>query len=124
MWRSILTESFIYFVSWHVVYVNIRGLHKNSSLLARGGDVFFIETLVSYRRHISQRIVPGLDRPMQLLRGEVDQFQELTVYVRDSYLAYRQRSYECECCEVIVARIFSSSHNICVRRVPESRSIG
>ena len=46
-------------------------LHKNWSnlyLIARGGDVFLFcsETHVSSMRHISELMVPGFDRPMQL----------------------------------------------------------
>ena len=42
------------------------------SLMVRGGDVVFCsETLVSSRRHISELMVAGFDRPMQLFRGEV-----------------------------------------------------
>ena len=51
---------------------------------------------------------------MQLLRGEVYLFRELVVYVRDSFLTYKQRSYECRCCEVIVVSICSGSHNFYV----------
>ena len=51
---------------------------------------------------------------MQLLRGEVDRFRGLAVYVREGFSAIRQRSYECRCCEVIVVRICSSSHNFYV----------
>ena len=31
--------------------------------------------------------------------------------MRDDFSAYRQRSYECGCCEVRVVRIYSNSHN-------------
>ena len=55
-------------------------------------------------------MVPGFARPIQLLRGEVDRFRRLAVYVCAGYSAYRQRGYECGCCEVIVVRICSSSH--------------
>ena len=80
------------------MYAKIQGLHKNLSdlaLVARGGDVFFFcsETLVSYRRNISEPIVLGFGRPMQLLNGEVDRFRGLAIYVRDSFSAYRQRGY-------------------------------
>ena len=75
---------------------------------------FCSETLVSSRRHISDLMVPGFDRPMQLLRGEVDRLRGLTVYVRDDFSAYRQRSYECGWCDVIVFKICSSSHNFYV----------
>ena len=48
---------------------------------------------------------------MQLLKGDVDRFRGLALYVRDDLSAYRQGSYECGYCEVIVVRICSSSHN-------------
>ena len=52
-------------------------------------------------------MIPGLDRPMQLLRGQVDRLRGLT----DGFSAYNHRACECGCCEVIVVRIYSSSHN-------------
>ena len=97
-----------------VVYANTRGLHKNLtdwSIIARDEDVLYFcsETLVS-----SKLMIPGFGRPMQLLRGEFDRFRGLAVYVRDGSLAYGRRSYEFECCKVIVVRICSSSHNFYV----------
>ena len=101
-----------------VVYANILGLNKNLSyfsLIASGGDVFlYSETLVSFRRHISKLMVPGFDGRMQLLRGKVDRFRGLAVYVCDGFSAYNQHSYECGCCDVIVDRICSTSHNFYV----------
>ena len=94
----------------------IRGMHRSLSylfLIARGDDVVFC-SLVSFRRYISELTVPGFGRPMQLLRGDVDRFQGLTVYVRVDFLAYRQRINGCGCCEIIVVRICSSSHNFYV----------
>ena len=38
-------------------------------------------------------------------------FRGLAVYVSNDFSAYRQSSYERGCCEVIVVRICSSSHN-------------
>ena len=75
---------------------------------------FLFDTLVSSRRHISELMVLGFGRPMQLLRGEVIRFRTFALYVCDHFSAYRQRSYECGCCEVIVFRICSSGHNIYV----------
>ena len=54
---------------------------------------FCSEKLVSSKRHTSELIVPGFVRPMQLLRGEVDRFRGLTIYVGDRFSANRQRSY-------------------------------
>ena len=71
------------------MYANVRGLHKNLSdlsLIHRGGDVIFSsETLVCSRGYISDLMVLGFDRPMQLLTGEVDRFRGLAVYVRDGF---------------------------------------
>ena len=50
---------------------------------------------------------------MQLLNEEVDRFRGLALCARDSIL-YRQRSYECGCCEVIVVKNGRSSHNFYV----------
>ena len=74
--------------SFRVVLANIWGLHKNLSdlsLAARGGDVFFSETLVSSRLYISKLMVSDFERPMQLLNGEVDRFQGLAQYVREVF---------------------------------------
>ena len=84
---------------------------------------FFSETFVSSRSHISELMFLSFGRPMQLLRSEVDRFRGLVVNVRDGFSAYRYHSYECGCCEAIVVRICSGSHNVCVRRVLESRFI-
>ena len=106
------------------MYTNIGDLHKNRSdlfLADRVGDwILYFETLVSFRRRISELMVPGYDIPMQLLKGEVGWFQGLALNVREDLSAYRQRSYESKFWKVIVIRICSSSHFLCVRRVPES----
>ena len=98
-----------------VVFANIRSLHRNwsdLSLIATGGAVVLCsEIIVSSKHHISEFMVPCFGRPMQLLRGEVNRFRGLAVYVLDGFPAYRQRSYECKCCDVIVVGICSSSHN-------------
>ena len=74
--------------------------------------VFCSETLVSFRRHISELMVTGSGRPMQLRRGGVHRLRGFAVCVRDSFSAYRQGSYECGYCEPIVVRICSISHNV------------
>ena len=57
-------------------------------------------------------MVSGFGRSMQLLKGEVDRFRKLAVFVRDGFSAYRQRINEYGCCEIIVVRICSNSHNV------------
>ena len=101
--------------SCRIVYANIRGLHRDLlhlSLIGRIGDVFFFcsEILASCRRYMSKLMVPGFGTPMQLLRGKVGRFREMAVYVPDEFLPDKQRGYECECCEVVVVKICSSSH--------------
>ena len=54
---------------------------------------FYSETLVSSRCHTFELMVSAFGKPMQLLGGEIDRFRGLTVYVRDGFSAYRQRSY-------------------------------
>ena len=65
------------------VLANFRGSHRNLSdvsFTARGGQLIFSETLVSSRRHISEFMFSGFDKPMQLLKGEIDRFRGLTLY--------------------------------------------
>ena len=96
-------------------------MHNN---LSDGDVIFCSKTPLSSRRYICELTVPGFDRPIQLLRSELDRFQGLAVCVRNGFSEYRQRSYECRYYEVIVVRICSSSHNfLCVPRVAESDNI-
>ena len=78
------------------------------------GCVLCSETLVSSRPHISELMVPGFGRPMQLFRGEVDRFRELAVHVRDGFSACGLRGYEYGSCEIVEVRICSSSHKFYV----------
>ena len=55
-----------------VLYTPIFGACIKICLLL--SEVVCSETVVSSRRHISERKFPGFDRPMQLLGGEVDRF--------------------------------------------------
>ena len=59
-------------------------------LIVRGGVIFGSVTLVSSRSYISELMVSDFSRPMQLIRGEVNRFRGLTVYVRDGLSVYRQ----------------------------------
>ena len=54
-------------------------------------------------------MISGIYRQMLLLRSEDDQFRGFAVYVRDCFLLYIQRGYECGCYEVLVVKICSSS---------------
>ena len=74
----------------------------------------FFGTLVSSRYHISEVMVLGFGRSMQLLKCEFVRFRGLALYVREVFSAYRQRIYGHDCCEVIVVRICSDGHNFYV----------
>ena len=103
--------------SCRVVYANIRACIRSCliCLLLPAVELYFCsESLVSSRRHISEPIVPDFGRPMQLLRDEADRFRGLAAYVHNGFSAYRQRSYRCGCCDVIVAKTCKSSHNFYV----------
>ena len=84
------------------------------SLTEEERGFFSSEILVSSRIHISEYMVSGVDRPMQLLKDEVDQLRGLAVYIREGFSVYKQQSYECGCCEIIVVIICSSGHNFYV----------
>ena len=59
-------------------------------------------------------MVQDFSKPMQLLKSEDDRFRGFALYVREGCLTYRQRSYKCEYCEVIVVKRFISSHTFFV----------
>ena len=48
------------------------------------------------------------------LRGATFPSSWFRILVREGFSTYRQQSYECGCCKVIVVRICSRSHNIYV----------
>ena len=60
------------------MYKNLSHL----SIAARGGDVVFVSSLLSLPDATFQAHSPSYGSPMQLLKGEVDRFRELTLYVR------------------------------------------
>ena len=84
MWRRILDRGLHSGCAVLSAPIYIRSLYKNlskMSLMAKSGDVAFCsETLVSSRLLISELMVPGFGRLMQLLRGEVDRFRGLWLY--------------------------------------------
>ena len=84
-----------------VMYCNIRGLHGNLpdlSVASRHSDVLICsETLVSSRRHLSELVVTGFSKHMQILQGQFGRSRGLAVYVRACFQAYRQQKFECGC---------------------------
>ena len=70
---------------------NLRDLTVASSQY----DILFcFETLVSDMLHVSELLVPGVDRPV-LCRGKMPRARGMAAYVRDGYGAFRQPKFEC-----------------------------
>ena len=88
---------------------NVLGLAGNLSDLTVDSSQYDIqlctETLVSDRRHMSELLIPGIGRPELLCRSKMPRAQEIATYVIDGYGAFRQRKYECGCCEMLVFRV-------------------
>ena len=76
MWKRILDQGF--HVDHVLLCMPISGACLRSRqiclLLPEVEMCFFFEALVSSMRYISELVVPGFGRPMQLLKSEVDQF--------------------------------------------------
>ena len=110
-----------------VLYSNINGLHGNITELgvaAVGFDLLFcVETKVTQHRHVSELMLPGFRKPTQLLRGTRPNGLGLAMYVRDGVAVTRMSSYECSCCEFMVARVCGQRLNFyifCVYRSPST----
>ena len=94
---------------------NVRDLSRNLSNLTMASSQFDVllcsETLVSDMRHVSELLVPGFGGPVLLCWGSVPRAREMAAYVRDGYGAFRQRKFECGCCEMIVFRVCGVRQN-------------
>ena len=47
-------------------------------------------------------LVPGFGRPVLLCQGKLPRARGMAAYVRDWYGAFRQPTFECGCCEMLV----------------------
>ena len=96
----------------------VRGLAGNLSDLTVASsqyDILFCsETLVSDMRHVSELQVPGFTRPVLLCRGKMPRARGMAVRVRDGYGAFRQPTFECGCCEMLVFRVCGERQNLYV----------
>ena len=72
------------------------------------------ETLVSDLLHLSELLVPGFGRPVLLCRGKLPRAPGTAAYVQDGYGAFRQRKFECGCCEILVVRVCGLKQNFYV----------
>ena len=88
---------------------NVQGLSRNLSEPTMASSQFDVllcsETLVSDTRHVSELLVPGFGRPVLLYRSSVPRAHGIPTYVRNGYGAFRQRKFECGCCEMMVFRV-------------------
>ena len=95
---------------------NVWGLAGNISdltvVLSQYGILFCAETLVSDMRHVSELLVPGFGRPVLLCRGKMPRARGMAAYVRDGYGAFRQPTFECSCCEMLVFRVCGVRQNL------------
>ena len=103
-----------------VLYNNNNGLHYNITELgvaAVGFDLLFcVETKLTLHRHVSELIY-------SLLRGTRPNCMGLAMYVRDGVAVTRMSSYECSCCEFMVARVCGQRltfYIFCVYRIPST----
>ena len=98
-----------------LLYSNINGLHGNLRELgvaAASHDVVVCaETRATARRHVAELRLPGFCGPTLLPCGERARVRGLALYVRDGFPAYRQRKYECDCCEMYVVRVCGIRQN-------------
>ena len=94
---------------------NVRGLSRNLSDLPMASSQFDVllcsETLVSDMRHVSELLVLGFGRPDLLCRGSMPRVHGMAAYVRDGHGAFRQRKFECGCCEMMVFRVCGVRRN-------------
>ena len=96
----------------------MRGLARNLSDLTVASSQYDIllcsETLVSDMHHVSEVLVPGFGRYVLLCRGKMPRARGMAAYVRDGYGAFRQPTFECGCCEMMVFRVFGVRQNLYV----------
>ena len=98
-----------------VLCSNVRGLSGNLADLTVAAPHYDIllcsETLVSDRRHQSELQIPGFNRPILLYRGELPRSRGLAAYVRKGFGCFRQKKFECGCCEMMVLRVCGRRSN-------------
>lgn len=110
-----------------MLFNNINGLYGNISELgvaAVGFDLLFcVETKVTQHRHVSELLLTGFRKPNLILRGARPNGLGLAMYVRDGVAVTRMMTYECSCCELMVARVCGHRLNLyifCVYRSPNT----
>ena len=98
-----------------VLYHNIRGLKTNLNdlqIASRNYDIIFCsETLVSQRRHVSEILLQGFNKPTLLLRDTRPNVRGLAVYIRTGFPATIRKENVCNCHEVQLIRVCSKHNN-------------
>ena len=88
-----------------VMFTNINGLHGNRDELAIAATKFVVvacaETKVTGRRHVSELLLPCFKAPTLLLRGIPPNGLGMALFIRSGI----SESFECSCCEFMVAKI-------------------
>ena len=88
-----------------------RNLSYLAELSSQNDLLLCFETLISYRRHISELLVNGFGRSVLFCRDMMPWARGMAAYVRDGYGPFRQPKIECGCCEVLVFRICGARQN-------------
>ena len=70
------------------------------------------ETLVSDMLHVSEVLVPEFGRAVLLCRGRMPRARGMAAYERDAYVAFRQPTVECGCCEMLIFRVCGARENL------------
>ena len=72
------------------------------------------ETLASNKRHVSELLVSGFNRPVVLCRDRMPEARTMAAYVRQGFGAFCQPKFECGCCEMLFFSVSSVRQNLCV----------
>ena len=98
-----------------VMYSNIRGLYANINdlqIASRNYDIIFCsETLVSSKRHVSELLLPGFNKPTLILSDSRARARGLATYIRSGYSASIIKDFVCNCHEVQLVKVCSRSNN-------------
>lgn len=98
-----------------ICYSNIRGLKRNFlelSLISSDFDIIFCsETMVSNRRDVSEILIPGFNKPVQIRCGTIPSARGMCAYIKSGLNAVRCPAYECGCHEVMTVKLTSRFSN-------------
>ena len=96
-------------------YPDVEFNHGNLRELAVAAYRFDIvagaDTKVTQRQHVAELRLPGFSAPILLLRGSRPDGLGLALYIHTDLAVSRQSRYECDRCEVMVAKVVGRRMN-------------